>query len=98
MSSTSSYATTIRATIHSYISELQALWDQLASCDPSWPNPEVAKVYADLCDRQRVWHLLMTLRDEFEYIRSSLLHRSSLPKLDMMIKDLISEEARLDTL
>ena len=40
----------------------------------------------------------MILRDEFEYIWSSLLHRSSSPKLDTMIKDLISEEARLDTI
>ena len=55
-------------------------------------------MYADLHDRQRVRHLLMTIRDEFEYVWSSLLHRSPLPKLDTVIKDLISEEARLDTL
>ena len=49
-------------------------------------------MYADLRDRQHVWHLLMTLRDEFESIWSSLLHR-----IDTVIKDLILEEARLDT-
>ena len=86
-----------RQTIHSYISELQVLWDQLTSCDPAWPSTEAAKMYIDLCDRQRVWHLLVTLRDEFESIRSSLLHRSPLPKLGTMIKDLISEEACQDT-
>ena len=59
---------------------------------------EATKVYVDLRDHQHVWHLLMTVRDEFEYVRSSLLHPSLLPKLDTMIKDLISEEARLDTL
>ena len=31
--------------IHSYISYLQTLWDQLASCDPTWPSTEVAKIY-----------------------------------------------------
>ncbi|KAL0307388.1 UNVERIFIED_CONTAM: hypothetical protein Scaly_2984000 [Sesamum calycinum] len=85
-------------TIHTYISELQTLWDQLAICDPVWPNVEATKVYADLRDRQHVWHLLMTLRDEFESVQSSLLHRSPLPKLDIVIKDLISEEIRLNTL
>ena len=40
----------------------------------------------------------MTLRDEFEPIWSSLLHHSPLPTVDMVIKDLILEEARLDTL
>ena len=82
-------------TIHSYISELQALWNQLASCDVVWPNTEAAKMYANLCDRQHVWYLLMTLRSEFGSIQSSLLHRSPLPKLDTVIKDLISEKARL---
>ena len=72
-------------TSHSYISKLQALWDQLDSCDSAWPNIEAAKVYADLRDRQRVWHMFMTLRVEFGSIRSSLLHRSSLPKLDIVI-------------
>ena len=55
-------------TIHSYTFELQVLWDQLASCDPAQPSPEAAKVYADLRDRQRVWHLLMIVRDEFESV------------------------------
>ena len=54
--------------VNSYVSELQNLWDQLANCDPAWPNTEVAKIYADLRDHQCVWHLLMTLRDEFEPI------------------------------
>ncbi|KAK4384587.1 Retrovirus-related Pol polyprotein from transposon TNT 1-94 [Sesamum angolense] len=85
-------------TIHTYISELQTLWDQLAICDPVWPNVEATKVYADLRDRQHVWHLLMTVRDEFESVQSSLLHQSPLPKLDIVIKDLISEEIRLNTL
>ena len=55
-------------------------------------------MYFDLSDRQRVWHLFMTLRDEFEPIRSSLLYRNPLPTLDTVIKDLILEEARLDIL
>ncbi|KAL0358176.1 UNVERIFIED_CONTAM: hypothetical protein Scaly_1503300 [Sesamum calycinum] len=59
-------------TIHTYISELQSLWDQLAICDHVWPNVEAIKV--------------------------SLLHRSPLPKLETVIKDLISEEIRLNTL
>ena len=42
--------------------------------------------------------MLMIVRDEFESIRSSLIHRSLLPKLDTVIKNLISEEARIDTL
>ena len=54
---------------------LQTLWDQLTNCDPVWPSTEAAKVYANLHDRKRVWHLFMTLRDEYEPIQSSLLHQ-----------------------
>ena len=84
--------------IYSHVFELQVLRDQLASCDPAWPRTEAAKVNADFCDCQRVWHLFMTVRDEFESVRNSLLHRNPLPKLDTVIKDLISEETCLDTL
>ena len=44
----------LRQTIHSYINELQTLWDQLASCDLAWPSTEAAKVYVDLHDHHRV--------------------------------------------
>ena len=71
---------------------------QLASCDPAWPSTKVAKVYANLYDHQHVWHLLMTVRDEFESIQRSLIHHSLLLKLDTMIKDLILEDVRLDIL
>ncbi|XP_010270824.1 PREDICTED: uncharacterized protein LOC104607033 [Nelumbo nucifera] len=40
----------------------------------------------------------MTLRDEYEPISGTLLHRSPLPSLDVVIKDLLSEETRLKTL
>ena len=70
----------------------------VASCDPAWPSTEAAKVHASLRNRQCVRHLLMTIRDEFESLRNSLLHRNLLPKLDTVINDLISKEARLDTL
>ena len=64
-------------TIHSYVSELQELWDQITLGDPTWPSSAAATIYANLHDRQHIWHLLMTLRDKFESIRSSLLHRGS---------------------
>ena len=41
-------------TIYSYISELQALWHLLASCDLAWPSPKTAKVYVDLRDGRHV--------------------------------------------
>ena len=41
-------------TSHSYMFELQTLWDRLASCDLAWPNTKAAKVYADFRDNQRV--------------------------------------------
>ena len=40
----------------------------------------------------------MTLKDEFESIRSSLLHHNLFPTLDTVIKDLILEQDRLNTL
>lgn len=46
-------------TIHTYIFELQVSWDQLSVCDPIWLDIKATKMFADLCDRQHVWHLLM---------------------------------------
>ena len=40
----------------------------------------------------------MTVIDKFEYVQSSQLHHSPYPKLVTVIKYLISEESRLDTL
>ncbi|XP_010265970.1 PREDICTED: uncharacterized protein LOC104603606 [Nelumbo nucifera] len=85
-------------TIHNYVSELQVLWDQLAQCEPEWDSTSAAITYSKLRDHQRVWHLLMTLRNEYEPISGTLLHHCPLPSLEVVIKDLLSEETRLKTL
>ncbi|XP_010244218.1 PREDICTED: uncharacterized protein LOC104588095 [Nelumbo nucifera] len=85
-------------TIHIYVFELQVLWDQLTQCDPELDSTSAATTYSKLHDCQRVWHLLMTLRDEYEPISGTLLHHSPLPSLEVVIKDLLYKETRLKTL
>ncbi|KAJ9169932.1 hypothetical protein P3X46_018074 [Hevea brasiliensis] len=42
-----------------------------------------------------VYQFTLALNDEFESVRSSLLHRDPFPKLEIMFIELLSEEARL---
>ncbi|XP_010263725.1 PREDICTED: uncharacterized protein LOC104601921 [Nelumbo nucifera] len=73
-------------------------YDSSKECEPEWDSTSVATTYSKLRNRQRVWHLLMTLRDEYEPISSTLLYHSPLPSLDVVINDLLSEETHLKTL
>ncbi|KAF2304967.1 hypothetical protein GH714_000772 [Hevea brasiliensis] len=77
---------------------MTALWDQLSLSEPLWYDIRDVELYAKERDEFRVYQFTLALNDEFESVRSSLLHRDPFPKLEIVVTELLSEEARLATL
>ena len=82
--------------VHDFYNLMTSFWDQLPSMDP----PELNKldIYHTNRDEQRLVQFLMALRDEFEAIRGSILHRSPLPTVRAAFSELIAEETCLRSL
>jgi hypothetical protein len=79
--------------VHEFYSAMTNLWDQLALMESS--ELKAVKAYIDQREEQRLVQLLMALRDDFEGLRGSILHRTPLPKVDSVISELLAEETRL---
>ena len=65
--------------INDFLSQIQAIWDQLALAEPTWKNLKDAEIYFGFCDNLRVLHFLMVLTHDYELVHASILHRGSLP-------------------
>ncbi|KAF2315686.1 hypothetical protein GH714_040215 [Hevea brasiliensis] len=74
---------------------MTALWDQLSLSKPLWHDIRDAELYAKERDEFWVYQFTLALNDEFESVRSSLLHRDPFPKLEIVVTELLSEEAHL---
>ncbi|GKF45154.1 hypothetical protein Tco_0131706, partial [Tanacetum coccineum] len=72
---------------------MSPLWDQLALTKP----PELSSFdpYVKRRDSQRLVQFLMALRNDFEGLRGSILHRNPLPSVDSVVSELLAEEVRL---
>ncbi|KAK2978854.1 hypothetical protein RJ640_010424 [Escallonia rubra] len=80
--------------IDSFLSQMQGILDQLELSEPSWTCFEDLAHFIVYRDHLRLIQFLMSLTNAYEYVRSSLLHRSLLPTLDNAIAELLSEETR----
>ncbi|KAI5393502.1 hypothetical protein KIW84_060581 [Lathyrus oleraceus] len=58
---------------------------------------KVVKAYTDQREEQYLVQFLMTLRDDFEGLRGSILHRNPIPSVDSVFNELLAEEIRLKT-
>ncbi|XP_026425328.1 uncharacterized protein LOC113321639 [Papaver somniferum] len=73
-------------------SEMSLIWNQLALMEPIWTvDLELWQKYRE---ETRLVQFLMALRDEFESVRASILHRSPLPTVEVALSELITEETR----
>ncbi|KAM1261911.1 hypothetical protein ACFX2G_027718 [Malus domestica] len=81
--------------IQVFYNELTNLWDQLALTEPE--ELGIVKLYCKYREEQRLVQFLMPLRDEFETLRSSILHRTSLPSVDSVLNELQAEEVRVQS-
>lgn len=84
--------------INEFLSQMQALWDQLALSEPSFENTKDAEIFFKYRDNLRVMQFLMALTHSYEPVRASILHRGSLPTLEAAMSELLSEETRLNIL
>jgi transposase InsO family protein len=80
-------------TIQDFYSAMSNLWDQLALMESA--ELKTVKAYIDQREEQRLVQFLMALRDDFEGLRGSILHRTPLPKVDSVVNELLAEEIRL---
>lgn len=73
-------------------SEMSLIWNQLTLMEPIWTvDLELWQKYRE---ETRLVQFLMALRDEFESVRASVLHRSPLPTVEVALSELIIEETR----
>ncbi|XP_062114577.1 uncharacterized protein LOC133825682 [Humulus lupulus] len=79
--------------VQEFYSAMSNLWDQLAlteSVELRAFSPYIARR-----DAQRLVQFLMALRDEFEGLRGTIMHRNPLPSVDSVVNELLVEEIRL---
>ena len=81
--------------IQEFYSTMTDLWDQLALMESS--ELRAFAPYIASREKQRLVQFLMALRDDFEGLRGSILHRSPLPSVDSVVHELLAEEIRLKT-
>ncbi|KAL5707828.1 hypothetical protein ACHQM5_018685 [Ranunculus cassubicifolius] len=72
---------------------MSSLWVQLDMIDS--PELLALPLYAEKRKRQKLFQFILALRDDFENIRSSILHRNPLPDLDNVVSELLADEDRL---
>ncbi|XP_062114820.1 uncharacterized protein LOC133827805 [Humulus lupulus] len=79
--------------VQEFYSAMSNLWDQLALTEST--ELRAFSPYIAWRDAQRLVQFLMALRDEFEGLRGTILHRNPLPSVDSVVNELLAEEIRL---
>ncbi|XP_019416336.1 PREDICTED: uncharacterized protein LOC109327614 [Lupinus angustifolius] len=79
--------------IQEFYSAMTNLWDQLALTESA--ELQAFTPYTDRREQQRLVQFLMALRNDFEGLRGSILHRTPLPSVDSVVNELLAEEVRL---
>ena len=67
--------------IYYYYSQTSSMWEQLFVVDPPLKQPEDIELFANYQDRHWFMHFMMSLCEDFEPTRASLLCRSPTPSL-----------------
>jgi hypothetical protein len=60
--------------INDFFARFQFIWDQLDLPNLPWDTPNDAMKYATRRDQMRLYQFLMALHDDYEPVRSQLLH------------------------
>ncbi|XP_075475089.1 uncharacterized protein LOC142505850 [Primulina tabacum] len=79
--------------IQEFYSTMTNLWDQLALTESA--ELRAFEPYISRREAQRLVQFLMALRNDFEGLRGTILHRSPLPSVDSVVNELLAEEIRL---
>ena len=81
-----------RQSISDFYSQTSTMWEQLSTADPPLVSSKDIDLFVKYRDHRKFMHFMMSLREDFEPTRASLLSRSPTPSLDATVKELISEE------
>jgi len=81
--------------IQEFYSAMTDLWDQLALTESA--ELKACGAYIERREQQRLVQFLTALRNDFEGLRGSILHRSPLPFVDSVVSELLAEEIRLQS-
>ncbi|XP_062111046.1 uncharacterized protein LOC133822654 [Humulus lupulus] len=77
-------------TVQEFYSTMSNLWDQLALTESA--ELRAFAPYIARREAQRLVQFFMALRDEFEGLHGTILHRSPLPSVDSVVNELLAEE------
>ncbi|KAG9449358.1 hypothetical protein H6P81_009323 [Aristolochia fimbriata] len=73
---------------------MSLLWDQLAIMDPKFEHEVDIIIFRKYIEEAHLVQFFMALRDEYESIRLSMLHKTPLPSVESALSKLLIEETR----
>ncbi|XP_075489501.1 uncharacterized protein LOC142528343 [Primulina tabacum] len=79
--------------IQDFYSTMSSLWDQLALTESA--ELRAFSPYIARREEQRLVQFLMALRNDFEGLRGTILHRNPILSIDSVVSELLAEEIRL---
>ncbi|KAG9459132.1 hypothetical protein H6P81_003640 [Aristolochia fimbriata] len=80
--------------ISNFYAQMSLLWDQLAIMDPQFKYEEDTVIFQKYIEEGHLVQFCMALRDEYDSIRSSMLHTSPFPSVESALSELLAEETR----
>ncbi|OMP04760.1 glutamate receptor 2.7-like protein [Corchorus olitorius] len=75
--------------------EMCFIWNELAHFEPKFKHADCAEKFIAYRDLERLYQFLIALHDDFDNIRTSILHRDPLPSLDRVVLELSHMEKHL---
>ena len=82
-----------KQSVADFYSQISLIWNQLALIEPNWTHD--AGLYYQFHEEFRLVQFLMTLRDEFEFVRTFILYQSPLPSIDTALSELIAVRKKI---
>ncbi|KAG9441380.1 hypothetical protein H6P81_017234 [Aristolochia fimbriata] len=80
--------------ISDFYAQMSLLWDQLAVMDPQFEYEVDTIIFQKYIEEAYLVQFFMALRDEYDLIRSSMLHKTPLPSVESILLALLAEETR----
>ncbi|KAG9439920.1 hypothetical protein H6P81_020085 [Aristolochia fimbriata] len=74
--------------------QMSLLWDQLAVMDPKFEYDKDTLIFQSYIDEVKLIQFLMALCEDYEFVCSTMFHRSPLPSVETALSKLLSEETR----
>ncbi|KAG9447270.1 hypothetical protein H6P81_013398 [Aristolochia fimbriata] len=80
--------------ISDFYAQMSLLWDQLAAMDPQFKYEEDTVIFQKYIEEAHLVQFFMALHDEYDSIRSSMLHTSPLPSVESALSELLAKVSR----